>query len=126
MNAFESDLKRMFAEVPDPADDSFSVRVAEKVQTREASRKWAGWARIAAFVVGALTALVAVFMALKSFGLMLMADMGLGLARLHGLVTEAEFSSSLNQSIMGVGLTQILLMTLALAGGAYAMRRARD
>lgn len=126
MEAFEAELKRAFAETADPVDDGFAVKVAGAVDSLERRRAWLRVARFAAFGLGILAAAFGAVQLFQGVGLALLADLGLGVARLHGELSAVELAAPAQQSVMGLGLTQILLLTFALAGGAYAARRARD
>ena len=58
-----------------------------------------------------------------------MASLGLEVARAHAAVNTVPDVSASAQNFarsMGVGLTQILMVAAALAGGAVALRSTRD
>ena len=67
--------------------------------------------------------------ALGPIGQEMMASLGLEVARAHAAVSTAPDVSASAQNFaqsMGVGLTQILMVAAALAGGAVALRSTRD
>jgi hypothetical protein len=41
-------------------------------------------------------------------------------------MSQSEFGGGASQGVLGMGLTQILMFSIALAGGALAFRQARD
>lgn len=132
MTDFDALLKRSFAEAHEPADDGFVVNVAHAVAKREAGLKARGYMQLGAITIGA----AAVTWGLSTFagavGQEFMAAAGLEVARAFSAVTNAgadaatsDTSQNFFQAI-GAGMTQILLITGALAGGAVAYRATRD
>ncbi|MEJ0059116.1 MAG: hypothetical protein WDM79_05890 [Terricaulis sp.] len=124
MDNFDATLKRAFAEAPEPEDKGFVVRVSAGVAKRErAGLAWIVTQRVGFAAAGSAIALGA-YQFVQSVAPQLMATFGLELARAHGALSENSFSmASLN---MGVGLTQILLVAAALAGGAAAYRATQE
>ncbi|MGE0739747.1 MAG: hypothetical protein AB7O98_00270 [Hyphomonadaceae bacterium] len=129
MTDFDALLKREFAEAHEPADDGFSVRVGHVVARRETAAK----TRAIAQQVGMAAAGAAICYGLYSFagtfGQEMMATAGLEVARAHGALSTAPSMSGAAQGLMqsvGAGMTQILLITAALAGGAVAYRATQD
>lgn len=124
MTDFDALLKRSFAEASEPADDGFSAGVAKAVAHNEATAKM----RLLAHAVGLAAAGAAVFYGayglMNAFGQQFLAEAGLGIARAHGALSSAGADQSLMS--IGAGMTQILLVTAALAGGAVAYRSAQD
>lgn len=125
MTDFDALLKRSFAEAHEPADDGFSVQVAHGVQRSEAAAK----ARNAMYSVGMAAAGAAiaygVYTFVAAFGQEAMATAGLEVARAHGAISTAPDVGAAAQGVLqslGAGMTQILLITAALAGGAVAYR----
>ena len=125
MNGFEADLKRAFAEAEEPVDSGFSVQVAHRVSGLERRRAVAQKLRHGALALGGLAALVGVAQLSQGLGLDLMAAAGLELAKAHGAMSQSG-AGGVSQGVLGMGLTQILMFTIALAGGAMAFRQARD
>jgi hypothetical protein len=123
MDQFNATLKRAFAEAPEPEDNGFTVRVSARVAKRE--REGLAWVltqRVGFAAAGSAIALGA-FQFVQAIGPQLMASLGLELARAHGAMSENTFSVSMD---LGVGLTQILLVAAALAGGAAAYRAVQE
>ena len=133
MTDFDALLKRSYAEAPEPADDGFSVNVAHAVERREASLKVRNWIQNAGIALGAAAASYGLYAFFGAFGQDLMATAGLEVARVHGALSSAPSVSgvaeSASQGVMqslGAGMTQLLLITAALAGGAVAYRATQD
>lgn len=130
MNEFDALLTRSFAEAHnEPTDDGFTVKVGQAVARRETENK----IRNAAYAAGMATAGAAVlygaYAVAGAFGQELLATVGLEVARAHGALSEAPSVSTAAQGFMqsiGAGLTQILLVTAALAGGAVAYRASQE
>lgn len=130
MNEFDSILKRSFAEVHEPSDDGFSVRVAEGVARRERTNRAFGLVQAAGMSVAGVAIVYGAYAVASIYGQDLLASAGLEFARVHGaLSTGAPAVSTQSQGILqsiGAGLSQILLVTAALAGGAVAYRAAQE
>jgi hypothetical protein len=129
MNDFDALLKRSFAEAPEPADDGFSVQIGRAVAHREKTAK----VRNAAYSVGMAAAGAAVCYGLYGlasvYGQEVLASAGLELARAHGAISTAPSVGDTAQGMLqsfGAGLTQMLFVFGALAGGAVAYRAAQD
>lgn len=129
MTDFDALLKRSFAEAPEPVDDGFSVQVTKVVAYREATAK----TRNAAYMVGMAAACAALayggYALVGAFGDEVMATAGLEVARAHAAVSNAPSIGGAAQGLwqsLSAGMTQILLVTAALAGGAVAYRAAQD
>ena len=129
MNDFDALLKRSFAEALEPADEGFSVQISRAVAHREKTAK----VRNAAYTVGMAAAAAAV--CYGAYGLMglygqeVLATAGLEVARVHGALSGAPSVGGAAQGMLqsfGAGLTQMLLVFVALAGGAVAYRAAQD
>lgn len=133
MSDFNSLLTRAFAEAPEPADDVFVVKVSAVVAKRERMSKAITAAQICGWTIGAVAAAYGVWSIALMFAPQMMASFGLEIARAHGALSEAPIVASQASSVgaswlnsLGAGLTQILLVTGALVGGAVAYRSARD
>jgi hypothetical protein len=129
MNDFDALLKRSFAEADEPADNGFSVSVGHGVARSEFGLK----VRNATYAVGMATAGIAVlygaYGVASSFGPELLASAGIEVARAHGAISGAPSVSGAAQGMLqslGAGLTQVMLILGALAGGAVAYRAAQD
>lgn len=130
MSDFDALLKRSFAEDHgEPADDGFVVNVTHRVARREADLKVRGYVQNGAMVVGAAAVSWGLYAFAGEFGQDIMATAGLEVARMHGAISAAPSASSATQGFvqsMGAGLTQILLVMGALAGGAVAYRATQN
>lgn len=133
MDAFETELKRAFAAPADPVDEGFSVNVSTRVAKVEQRRSWSAMARNAGLGVAGLAALVGVMGLAQGLAPDLIASLGMGFAKAHGAVAQAEvaapqaLSQDFNQgvqSLVSLGLTQIMVLAAMLAGGVYAVRQA--
>jgi hypothetical protein len=130
MSEFDALLTRAFAEAHDePADDGFSVKVERGVARVETANK----VRNAAYVTGMAAAGAAILYGtyglVGAFGQEFLASAGLELARAQGAIAAAPDLGGAAQGVMqslGAGLTQVLLVTAALAGGAVAYRSTQD
>jgi len=129
MNDFDALLKRSFAEAPEPADDGFSVNVGRVVAHRVQAAK----ARNAAYSVGMAAAGAAIcygaYALASVYGQEIAATAGLELARVHGALSSTPSVGGVAQGMLqsfGAGLTQMLLVFGALAGGAVAYRSAQE
>jgi hypothetical protein len=127
MTDFDALLKRSFAEGHEPADDGFVVNITHRVAKREADLKVRGYFQVGAMVIGAAAASWGVYSFAGVFGQEFLAVAGLEVARVHGALSSAPSvdPASATQTViqsLGAGLTQILLVTGALAGGAFVYR----
>jgi hypothetical protein len=132
MTDFDALLKRSFAEAHDePADNGFVVNVAHRVAKREADLKVRGYLQVGAVVIGAAAASWGLYSFAGVYGQEFLATAGLEVARVHGALSSAPSvdPASATQGFiqsMGAGLTQILLVMGALAGGAVAYRSTQN
>ena len=129
MSDFDALLKRSFAEAHEPADDGFVVNVGHAVAKREASLKVRGYMQLGAVTIGAAAVSWGLYAFAGAFGQEFMASIGLEVARAHAAVSTAPDPGAAAQGFiqsMGAGLTQILLVTAALAGGAVAYRATQE
>ncbi len=129
MTDFDALLKRSFAEAHEPADDGFVVNVTHVVAQREAGLKARGYMQYGAITIGAAAVSWGLYTFAGAFGQDFMASAGLEVARMHAAVNAAPDAGAAAQNFiqsMGAGLTQILLVTAALAGGAVAYRSTQE
>ena len=129
MTDFDALLKRSFAEAHEPADDGFVVNVTHVVARREAGLKARGYMQYGAITIGAAAVSWGLYTFAGAFGQEFMASAGLEVARMHAVVNSAPDAGAAAQNFiqsMGGGLTQILLVTAALAGGAVAYRSTQE
>lgn len=132
MNEFDALLKRSFAEAHEPADDGFSVAVAARVASSEKALQIRAVVQSFGMALGGAVAMYGGYVFLGAYGQEFIASAGLEIARIHGSLaatpsvadaagSAAGQAQTLLQSL-GAGLTQILLVTGVLAGGAVAYR----
>lgn len=129
MSDFNALLKASFAEAPEPADDGFSVRISHSVAHREAALKVRNGFQLAGVTIGCAAVSYGAYAMLGAFGQDLLASAGLEIARAHGAISNAPSMGAASQSFlqsMGAGMTQILLVTAALVGGAVAYRASQE
>lgn len=126
MSEFDAFLKRSFAEAHEPADDGFSVNVAHAVAHREKTLQLRTWAQNIAMAAGGAVALYGLYTLLAAFAPPLVGTAGLTLQDLYLSATavsgDAAGSTLGTLQSLGAGLTQVLLIAGALAGGAVAYR----
>ncbi|MBL8548194.1 MAG: hypothetical protein JNL81_17160 [Hyphomonadaceae bacterium] len=129
MTDFDALLKRSFAEAHEPADDGFVVNVTHRVAKREADLKVRGYMQVGAITIGAAAVSWGLYAFAGAFSQDVAASAGLEVARLHAAVSTAPDAGAAAQGFvqsLGAGLTQILLVTAALAGGAVAYRATQE
>jgi len=127
MNDFDALLKRSFAEADEPADDGFSVAVTHSVARREAAAAWRNRAYAVCMGVAGLAVFYGVYSLASALGPQVMAFVGLELAQANGALASGP--SEVGQGILsslGAGMTQVLLISATLAGGAVAFRTVRQ
>lgn len=115
MDAFDTALKRAFAEAPEPVDAGFTLRVAQAVAKKENAAGFFGLAHRVGLAAAAVTILFGLIQVAAVFGPQLLASVGLGLAQAHGALTQASLT---------MGLTQLMIIGLGMAGGAVVAVRA--
>jgi hypothetical protein len=129
MTDFDALLKRSFAEAHEPADDGFSVHVSHAVARREAALKARGAFQLAAVALACGALAYGAYAVMAALGQEVAASAGLEIARAHGALSNAPSISGAAQGLLqslSAGMTQILLVTMALAGGAVAYRASQD
>ncbi len=129
MTEFNAVLKRAFAEAHEPADDGFSVRIGHAVARRERMGQVYNAVQTAGVALAGAAIVYGGYIFATSVGQEFLANAGLELARAHGALTGAPSVTSQAQGWMqslGAGLTQVLLIAAALAGGAVAYRATQD
>ncbi len=127
MNDFNALLKRSFAEADEPADDGFTVAVTHTVARREAAATLRGRAYAVAMGVAGLAVFYGVYSLASVLGPQVLAVAGLELAQAHGALASgpSEAGQGVMQSL-SAGMTQVLLITATLAGGAVVFRTVRQ
>lgn len=130
MNDIDALLKRSFAEAPEPADDGFAVQVTHAVARRETVAKWRQGAQNAGMAAAGVGVLYGVYGLVGAFGQQFLASAGLEIALAHSALSSAPDAAgaqaqNLVQAV-GAGLTQVLFIAAALAGGAVAYRATQD
>lgn len=133
MSDFNALLKSSFAEMEEPADAGFSVNVGHSVARVERAAKVRALTQTVGMMTGAAAAAWGLYSIAGVFGQDLLAAAGLEVARLQGAISTGPSISAAAETAgqgllasLGLGMTQILLMTGALAGGAVAYRAAQD
>lgn len=133
MTELDTILKRAFAEADEPVDAGFSVRVGAAVARRERAGEVRAAMQAIALGIAGVVVLYALFPLLWSFAQDFLVSFGLGVARAQGalngeapLVTNVTSQAQGWVQSMSAGLTQVLLISATLAGGAVAYRAARD
>ena len=132
MSDFDALLKRSFAEAHEPQDDGFSVNVARGVARSEKALQIRNAIQSTGMALGGAAALYGVYVFVGAYGQEFLAMLGLEVARIHGSLSgvpsvvdatanAAGETQGLLQSL-GAGLTQVLLIAGALAGGTVAYR----
>lgn len=127
MTEFNALLKRSFAEAHEPADDGFSAAVSRRVARREAGAQSRFGLQMGALGIAVAAVAYGLWSIVGGLAPDLAASAGLELARAHGALSGGPSVSFANVAqSMGAGLTQVLLVAAALAGGAVAFRNAQD
>lgn len=119
MTDFNATLTRAFAEAAEPADDGFSVHVADTVARREKSGLWRLTVQGVGFAIAAAAIAWGLMSVLGVFGPEFMASFGLEIARVHGAMTQA---SSFDLASLAANMAQVFVIIGALTGGAVAYR----
>ena len=117
---FNATLTRAFAEASEPADESFVLAVSGAVARKERMAGALAWAQVIGLAIGAMAVATGVFMIFQPMLPELMASAGLSLAQAHGAVVNAQTANL--SSAGAAGLTQLLFVVVALAGGAAVYR----
>jgi hypothetical protein len=127
MNDFDALLKRSFAEAPEPVDDGFTAAITQRVARTEKLAQSRFGFQMAALGIAVVAVAYGLWGMLAGMAPDLAATAGLELARAHGALSGGTPVSltGMAQS-MGAGLTQVLLVSAALAGGAVAFRNAQE
>lgn len=130
MTELDTILKRAFAEADEPIDNGFSIRVGAAVARRERASEMRAAVHAVGLGIAGVTVLYALFPLLWSFAQDFLVSFGLEVARAQGaLNTEVPLVANQAQGWLqatSAGLTQVLLIMAALAGGAVAYRASRD
>lgn len=132
MTDFNATLTRAFAEAHDPADDGFSVNIGHAVARRERMAKVMAGVQAAGATVATAAVAYGLWSAFSGFAPDLMASAGLELAKAHGAITQAptvatsaSVIGSTFMNAIGAGLSQIMMVTAVVVGGAVAVRSAQ-
>jgi len=133
MSDFNALLKSSFAEIEEPVDAGFAVNVSHGVARVERAAKVRNWTQTVGVMVGAGATAWGLYSVVRVIAPDLIAAGSLEAARLQNAISNGPQLSAaaetagvgLMQSI-GLGMTQILLATGALVGGAVAYRAAQD
>ena len=123
MTDFDALLKRSFAEAHEPADDGFSVHVSHVVARNERVARIRNAAQTGAWAVAGVAVLYGVFGLAMSVAPDVVTSLGFGMSRAHEVITGP--GANMAQTI-SAGMTQILLVTGAIAGGLVAYRATQE
>ena len=123
MTEFDTLLKRGFAEAHEPADDGFSGNVAHGVARHENAAKIRNAAQTGAWAIAGAAVLYGLYGMVMTFAPDILASVGFGVVRAQAAINGpgADMMRSLS-----AGLTQILLITGAIAGGLVAYRATQE
>jgi hypothetical protein len=119
MDEFDSELRRAFASLEDPADDGFAAGVSRRVARGESQDRVRVWLNAAAFVVAGGAFAYGVFGIARAFAPSLTAEYGLRLAEAQGAL------ANVNLAALAAGLLPLVLAGGAVIGG-LAVARATD
>ena len=123
MSDFDAFLTRSFAEAHEPADDGFSVHVARAVSRNERLARIRNTVQSSAWVVAGGAVAFGLYGLAMSVAPDVLASLGFGMSRAHEVITGP--GANMAQTI-GAGMTQILLVTGAIAGGLVAYRATQE
>lgn len=129
MTDFNATLTRAFAEAHEPADDGFSVNIGHAVARHERLAKVMAGVQTAGATVATVAVGYGLWSAFSGFAPDLMASVGLEFAKAHGAISQAPTVAN-NASVIGstfmnsigAGLSQIMMVTGLIVGGAVAVR----
>ena len=105
------------------------VNVSHAVAKRETGLQVRSYMQYGAITIGAAAVSWGLYTLAGAFGQDVMASVGLEVARAHAVVSTAPDAGAAAQNFiqsMGAGLTQILLITAVLAGGAVVYRSTQE
>lgn len=133
MSDFNALLKSSFAEMEEPADAGFSVNVGHGVARVERAAKVRNATQVVGVMAGAAATAWGLYSVAGVFGQDLLVAASIEVARLQNALSSgpqmsvaAETAGQGLLQSLGLGMTQILLATGALVGGAVAYRAAQD
>jgi hypothetical protein len=123
MTDFDALLKRSFAEAHEPADDGFSVQVSHVVARKERVARVRNAFQTGAWAVAGGAVLFGVYGLVMNMAPEVLASLGFGMSRAHQVITGPGANA---MQTVSAGMTQILLVTGALAGGLVAYRSTQE
>jgi hypothetical protein len=130
MSEFDPVLMRAFAEAPEPADEGFTARVGAAVAGRERLARLYGALLNAGIGIAGFVVLYVLYGLAMAVGQDFVANVGIELTRAQGgalrSVSDVVLPATDMFTSVGASLTQLLLITAALAGGAVAYRATQD
>ena len=123
MSDFDALLKRSFAEAHEPADEGFAVQVSHAVARNERLARIRNAAQTGAWVVAGGAVAFGIYGLAMSVAPDVLASLGFGMSRAHSVINGpgADMMRTLS-----AGMTQILLVTGAIAGGFAAYRATQE
>lgn len=123
MTDFDTLLKRSFAEAHEPADDGFSVSVSHAVARKERLAGVRNALQAGAWTIAGATVLFAVYGVAMNMAPEVLTSLGFGMSRAHEVLSGPGANAV---QTISAGMTQILLVTGALAGGLVAYRATQE
>jgi hypothetical protein len=123
MTEFDALLKRSFAEAHEPADDGFSVNVGHAVARHERAARVRNAAQTGALAVAAGAVALGLYSIAMNLAPDVLTSLGFGMLRAQSMLSGPGADMVRN---VGAGLTQILLVTGAIAGGLVAYRATQE
>ncbi len=123
MTDFDALLKRSFAEAHEPADDGFSVRVSHAVARSEQVARLRNAFQTGAWAVAGGAVLFGAYGLIMNLAPDVLTSLGFGMSRAHQVITGPGANA---MQAVSAGMTQILLVTGALAGGLVAYRATQE
>ncbi|MBI3437748.1 MAG: hypothetical protein HY054_03690 [Proteobacteria bacterium] len=123
MTDFDSLLKRSFAEAHEPADDGFSVSVTDAVTRTERLARLRNALQTGAWAIAGVAVLFGVYGMIMNIAPGVLTSLGFGMLRAHQVITGPGANA---MQAVSAAMTQILLVTGALAGGLVAYRATQE
>jgi hypothetical protein len=126
MDEFDSELRRAFAALEDPADGGFAAQVSTRVARKERARSVQGWLNVAAFLVAGGAFAYGLFGVLQSMVPAALAALGFGVSEVQSAWMASRDLAGVNVTGLGAALTPLLLAAAVAVGGLVAARAATE
>ncbi|MBS0384150.1 MAG: hypothetical protein JSS00_02235 [Proteobacteria bacterium] len=123
MSDFDALLKRSFAEAHEPADDGFSIQVSHAVARNERVARIRNAAQSGAWAVAAAAILFGLYGLAMNIAPDVLTSLGFGISRAHDVISGPGANA---MQTLSAGMTQILLVVGAIAGGLVAYRATQE